>query len=187
MVDTDERVVLLADDGTPLGVAPKRDVHHLETPLHLAFSCHVLDDRGRLLLTRRALAKTAWPGVWTNAFCGHPGPFEPIPDAVHRRAEQELSLRLRGLRLVLPDFRYRAVDASGVVENEICPVYVATADADLRPNPDEVVETQWAEPADLARAAAAAPWAFSPWLVSQLDELTAPGIESGIEWEGVRT
>src|SRR5690606_39984945 len=93
----------------------------------MAFSCHVVDDHGRLLITRRALEKAAWPGTWTNAFCGHPEPFEHIPDAVVRRARQELGLELKDLRLLLPDFRYRAVDASGIVENEICPVYIARA------------------------------------------------------------
>src|SRR3546814_5596147 len=40
---------------------------------------------------------------------GHPGPGEPIADAVRRRVHQELGLSLGDLRLVLPGFRYRAV------------------------------------------------------------------------------
>ena len=127
MTDIPETVVLVADDGTPVGTAPKAAVHSTETPLHLAFSCHVFDDRGRVLVTRRALAKKTWPGVWTNAFCGHPAPEEPMEDALVRRAERELGLTLTDVRVSLPDFRYRAVDASGVVENEICPVFTARA------------------------------------------------------------
>ncbi|MGW9112273.1 isopentenyl-diphosphate Delta-isomerase [Microbacterium sp. NPDC055683] len=167
-----ERVVLLDEDGAPAGVADKATVHHASTPLHLAFSCHVRDDEGRLLLTRRALGKKAWPGTWTNAFCGHPQPFEPVPDAVARRGRDELGLELRDLRLVLPDFRYRAVDASGIVENEICPVYTAVAAGPVRPDPDEVMDLEWVHPDDLAAALAATPWAFSPWLVLQARELS---------------
>ncbi|MBF0817397.1 isopentenyl-diphosphate Delta-isomerase [Microbacterium paludicola] len=173
--DLIERVVLLDERGDPCGVAPKDTVHNAHTALHLAFSCHVRDPRGRILLTRRALTKRTWAGTWTNAFCGHPQPFEPIPEAVERRARQELGLELRDLRLALPDFRYRAVDASGVVENEICPVYTAEAVGDLSLDPAEAMEAKWIEPARLAAALDAAPWAFSPWLVMQARNMSGAG------------
>lgn len=169
----DERVVLLSEEGRGIGAALKSEVHHAETPLHLAFSCHVVHEDGRrVLVTRRALSKKTWPGTWTNAFCGHPQPFEAIPDAVVRRARHELGIGLSGVRLVLPDFRYRAVDASGVVENEICPVYVATVVGEPVCNPDEAMEARWVEPAALAESARLSPWAFSPWLVRQLEEMS---------------
>jgi isopentenyl-diphosphate Delta-isomerase len=173
MTDPDERVVLLADDGEPIGTAPKAGVHTTDTPLHLAFSCHVTDAEGRLLVTRRALSKTTWPGVWTNSFCGHPCPGEDLPSAVARRAFDELGLTLTDLRLVLPDFRYRAVDAGGIVENEICPVFTAATFDDVQPDPDEVAEYRWVDAADLETAVSMAPWAFSPWLNLQLVELSA--------------
>ena len=78
-------------------------MHHASTPLHLAFSCYVLDESGRLLVTRRALSKATFPGVWTNTCCGHPAPGEAIEDAVVRRVGQELGITLHDLRLVLPD------------------------------------------------------------------------------------
>ena len=84
-----EQVVLVTPDGTPVGVAEKSTVHSTDTPLHLAFSCYLFDERGRVLMTRRALAKATWPGVWTNTCCGHPQPGEPPADAVVRRLHQE--------------------------------------------------------------------------------------------------
>ena len=166
-----ELVVLLNDAGTRIGTTEKATVHTTQTPLHLAFSCHVVDAAGRVLLTRRALSKSTWPGVWTNAFCGHPAPDESFEDAAARRADRELGIRIRDLEPILPDFRYRAIDASGIVENEICPVFRATLDGDLHPSPDEVSEWAWIEPDALRAAVAAAPFAFSPWLVLQLEEL----------------
>src|SRR5690606_30977685 len=118
-------VVLLDDEGNEIGTAPKSSVHGTDTALHLAFSCHVMRADGRLLVTRRALGKKTWPGVWTNSFCGHPRPAEPLLRAVHRRAEYELGLTLDDIELALPLFRYRATDASGIVEHELCPVYIA--------------------------------------------------------------
>ncbi|GAA2263930.1 isopentenyl-diphosphate Delta-isomerase [Glycomyces scopariae] len=164
-------VILLDETGSAIGTAPKAEVHTGETPLHLAFSCHVSGTDGRLLVTRRSLAKRAWPGVWTNAFCGHPAPGEDFAQAIERHAARELGFRVAAVAPAIPDFRYRAVDAAGIVENEVCPVYTATAYGEVRPNPDEVMDTAWVEPQDLAAAIAAAPWAFSPWLVLQAPRL----------------
>ncbi|PNW08290.1 isopentenyl-diphosphate delta-isomerase [Microbacterium sp. AG157] len=166
-----EHVVLLDDFGNEIGTAPKATVHDRDTPLHLAFSCHVVNTEGDVLVTRRALHKKTWPGVWTNSFCGHPGPAEPALSAVHRRAQFEVGLTIRDLELALPNFRYRAVDASGIVEHEICPVYVARADVDPEPNPDEVAEYRWVDPRELAASLESTPWAFSPWLVLQAQQL----------------
>src|SRR6478735_3647062 len=173
MTPAREEVVLLAEDGTPIGTADKATVHTTDTPLHLAFSCHLFDGEGRILVTRRALGKRTWPGVWTNSFCGHPAPGEAIEDAVVRRAQDELGAAIENLVVVLPDFRYRAVDASGIVEHEICPVYTATTVGELDPAPSEVAEWAWADPRSLLGAVEATPWAFSPWLTLQLPALYA--------------
>ncbi|UER54997.1 isopentenyl-diphosphate Delta-isomerase [Kineosporiaceae bacterium SCSIO 59966] len=170
-----EQVVLLDESRRPVGVADKATVHTADTPLHLAFSCYVLDDAGRLLVTRRAVGKRTWPGVWTNSCCGHPAPGEDLADAVHRRVAQELGLVLTDVREVLPDFAYRATDAGGVVENEVCPVFVARAAGDPRPDPAEVAEWRWVAVADVLTTARATPWALSPWSVLQLEELAAGG------------
>lgn len=168
MSEFTETVVLLSDDGSVIGTAPKDTVHTTDTPLHLAFSCHVFDAEGRVLVTRRALGKKTWPGVWTNAFCGHPAPGEDTAEAIMRRAERELGLAVSDVRVALPDFRYRAVDASGIVENEICPVFTARATGELAAADDEVAEWAWVDPAELRAAVAATPFAFSPWLGWQL-------------------
>lgn len=166
-----ELVVLLDENGEPIGTADKATVHTTDTPLHLAFSCHLLDDEGRVLLTRRALGKLTWPGIWTNSFCGHPGPEEDPVEAIARRAEQELGTTVDSIEPTVPDFRYRAVDDSGIVENEICPVYTARIRSEVRPRADEVCAHHWAQPADVRTAVDATPFAFSPWLVAQVPRM----------------
>jgi isopentenyl-diphosphate Delta-isomerase len=168
-----ELVVLLTEDGSPCGTALKSEVHHRNTPLHLAFSCWILDDEGRTLLTRRAETKRTWPGVWTNTFCGHPAPGENMADAVARRARDELGCELGEVRLVLPDFRYRAVMADGTVENEICPVYTARLATEPRPNPAEIDGMSWVPLAQLPQRAAQDADELSPWAREQLPRLSS--------------
>ena len=45
----DEQVVLLSDEGAPIGSVSKAAVHGFDTPLHLAFSCHVRNLDGEVL------------------------------------------------------------------------------------------------------------------------------------------
>jgi len=167
-----EFVVLLDESRRVVGTAAKASVHHETTPLHLGFSCYVFDDENRVLMTRRALGKRTWPGVWTNSFCGHPAPGEPIVDAVHRRAGQELGLTLDSVVCALPDYRYRATAADGTVENEVCPVFCARAVGTVAPTPDEVMDHAWVPWADV-RSAAALRWAISPWAAEQIPLLDA--------------
>jgi isopentenyl-diphosphate delta-isomerase len=176
-------VVLLDEDGQPTGRAPRAQVHTTRTPLHLAFSCYLLRRDGELLLTRRALTKRTWPGVWSNSFCGHPRPGEPLEHAVRRYARRELGMTLTGLRCVLPSFRYRAVDPSGTVENEVCPVFVATSDDEPAPVADEVMDHTWVSSGDLTRLVSGVPRLVSPWMVEQLGAmpgLTTLNVDEGL-------
>lgn len=168
---TADHVVTCDDAGNRIGTVARAEVHTTDTPLHLAFSCYLLDADDRLLVTRRALAKRTWPGVWTNSFCGHLRWTETTEQSLVRHAAHELGAEVSGVEVVLPEFRYRAVDASGVVENEICPVYVARVVGDVTPNPDEVSEHVWAPAGQVRAAVGATPWAFSPWMVRQLTEI----------------
>jgi isopentenyl-diphosphate delta-isomerase len=168
-------VVLLDEQLRPAGELPKSQVHHRDTPLHLAFSCYVFDASGQLLMTRRATSKRTWPGVWTNSCCGHPLPGEPAAQAAARRLREELGVRLVRSAVALPDFRYRAVAPDGVVENEFCPVLVGSIDGQPQPDPAEVLEHRWAPWNEVVTLVAAAPWAISPWAALQIPHLAALG------------
>jgi isopentenyl-diphosphate delta-isomerase len=150
----------------------KSEVHHHDTPLHLAFSCYVFDADGRVLVTRRALHKATFPGVWTNSCCGHPAPGEEIRDAVRRRVGEELGLALVDLRLLLPRFRYRAV-MDGVTENEMCPVFVARTTDPVRADPEEVDEVAWEPWAAFRASVLDGTRPVSSWCRDQVRELPA--------------
>jgi isopentenyl-diphosphate delta-isomerase len=180
---TEESVVLCGPDGSAVGRMAKKDVHHRETPLHLAFSCYVFDQDSRLLITRRALSKKTWPGVRTNSCCGHPAPAESMRDAIRRRLDEELGLSVEDIVLRLPGFRYRAVMVDGMVENELCPVFSATVrtPVELITDPSEVEDAEWCPWREYSATALTDPASISPWSALQVVELVALG-EDHRDW-----
>ena len=176
----EDLVVLLGPDAQPCGTADRVAVHTEQTPLHLAFSCYLVNGDNQILLTRRALTKRTWPGVWTNSCCGHPKPGEPMEQAIERRVREELGVDATSIRALLPDFRYEAIDASGIRENEVCPVFVATLEGALTPDPAEVMETRWVDAEVLATVAGHAPWMLSPWCVDQVAQMDADLLGRGL-------
>jgi isopentenyl-diphosphate Delta-isomerase len=166
-----EQVILLTESGEPAGVTAKATVHHLDTPLHLAFSCYLFNAAGQLLLTQRAASKVTWPGVWTNSCCGHPAPGESLTEAVRRRLKDELGITALDVTLALPRFRYRAVMTNGLVENEMCPVFRATTDAEANPAPAEVDDIAWVDWPTLVSQVIAGERAVSPWCLDQITQL----------------
>jgi len=166
-----EHVVLLDSRGAAVGTAPKAKVHHQDTPLHLAFSCYLIDGDGRVLLTQRSLHKPTWPGVWTNSCCGHPASDEPIVEAVRRRLREELGVCGGEIDLILPQFRYRAVMGNGVVENEMCPVFRSCASSDVTLNTQEVADASWEPWQEITTSIVADTARTSPWFRAQVAAL----------------
>ena len=135
---TPELVVLLDEDGRAVGTADKAGVHHADTPLHLAFSCYVFDDAGNVLRHPAGAAQAHVPRRVDQQLLRPPGARRAARG--RRTPPGRAGARHRpstDLRLVLPRFRYRA-EQDGVVENEMCPVFVGSAAGTVRADPDEV-------------------------------------------------
>ena len=181
ITSVDDLVVLLDSSGRPTGTARKSTVHTDKTPLHLALSCYVVRADGRVLLTRRSPSKRTFPGMWTNACCGHPRPGEAMEDAVRRHLRDELGIRPDRLRVALPDFTYRAAMDNGIVEHEVCPVYVAFTIDDPTLDPHETDAMEWVMWDDLRNRAARHPETLSPWSVTQIRRLE-DHIGNPLEW-----
>lgn len=165
-----EQIILVDDTGHPVGVGPKLASHHARTPLHQAFSCFLFDPQGRFLVTRRALTKKVFPGVWTNSCCGHPAPDEAVEDAIQRRLKYELGLAADSIELAVPHFRYTARYRS-ILENEICPVYLARTSQEPKPNPDEVAAYEWIPWTSWLAELARRPRRYSKWCREETAEL----------------
>jgi isopentenyl-diphosphate Delta-isomerase len=166
-------VELVSSDGEPTGSATVASAHTAPGQLHRAFSVHLLNRDGRLLLQRRAESKTRFPLRWANACCGHPAPGQSVIDAAALRLTEELGVD--GVDLTeVGVYGYRASDPNtGLVEYEYDHVLLGIVDAAsvrFKPDPAEVASLRWMEPADLRANIIANPLAYVPWLagVTQL-------------------
>ncbi|MCR8579380.1 isopentenyl-diphosphate Delta-isomerase [Streptomyces libani] len=158
---------LVDEDGTTIGTAEKLAAHQPPGQLHRAFSVFLFDEKGRLLLQRRALGKYHSPGVWSNTCCGHPYPGEAPFAAAARRTAEELGLA-PSLLAEAGTVRYNHPDpASGLVEQEYNHLFVGLVRAEPAPDPEEIGETAFVTPEELAERHAEAP--FSAWFMTVLD------------------
>ncbi|HEX6977970.1 MAG TPA: isopentenyl-diphosphate Delta-isomerase [Alphaproteobacteria bacterium] len=157
---TRECVVLVDAADQPIGVAEKLAVHRANL-LHRAVSVLIFDWRGRMLLQRRAFEKYHSGGLWSNACCGHPRPDEDAAAAAHRRLAEELGIVCT--LVFRTRYQYQADLGDGLYENEIVHVFVGRYEGRIVPNPDEVVDVAWADPAALRAETAACPERYSAW------------------------
>jgi isopentenyl-diphosphate delta-isomerase len=166
-IDENTELVILVDEhNNVLGTMPKAEVHSAVTPLHRAFSSFLLrsSDR-RVLIQQRSVKKRAWPQMWSNTCCGHPGPGESNVDAARRRLKDELGLVPSLLEEAAP-YRY-CFTKDGVMENEICPILVGIVDHEPVLNPDEVQAVRWMEWKAFLKAVELNPKDYSDWCVEQ--------------------
>lgn len=158
----EELVVLVDEHNNILGTTSKSTVHTQHTPLHRGFSVFLFNEKKEFYVTRRSLIKKTFPGVWTNSFCGHPALEEKVEESVRRRAQDELGISSIEIHKVIP-FRYRYADQAGIVENEICPIVIATTMDEPKNNPHEVEEAYWISWHEFYKDIQLFPQKYSPW------------------------
>jgi isopentenyl-diphosphate delta-isomerase len=157
-----DQVILVDELDRPLGAARKLQVHRAPGQLHRAFSVFVVGSGQQILLQRRSALKYHFPGLWTNACCGHPRPGEDLVPAAQCRLAEEMGLVAEPR--ALGSFVYRAVDAStGLVEHELDHVLLARSDVQPTPDPAEVDDWRWIHREDLDAELYRHPDTFTPW------------------------
>jgi isopentenyl-diphosphate delta-isomerase len=131
----DDMVVLVNERDEPVGVMEKMEAHR-KAELHRAFSVFIFNEKGEMLLQKRALNKYHSGGLWTNACCSHPRPAETPSEAAVRRLKEELGF-VAPLQHAF-EFTYRAVFDNGLTEHEYDHVFVGTYNGMIHPNREEV-------------------------------------------------
>ena len=161
-MNNNDYVVLVDEQNKVLRTAPKLATHNSNTPLHRGFSVFLFNKKGNLLLQQRSHTKKTFPLVLSNSVCGHPMLNESNINAAKRRVKFELGIKLDNLYEILPDFSYKAVK-DGIMENEICPVFVGFTDEKPIINKDEVETIKWIKWQDFLSEIKQNPRKYSMW------------------------
>ncbi|HRD40115.1 MAG TPA: NUDIX domain-containing protein, partial [Bacteroidia bacterium] len=87
-----EEVVLVNEKDESIGRMEKMEAHE-KGLLHRAISIFILNEKGEMLLQKRALHKYHSAGLWTNTCCSHPRPGEDTKMAAERRLFEEMGIK----------------------------------------------------------------------------------------------
>jgi isopentenyl-diphosphate Delta-isomerase len=131
----DNHVILVNENDEPTGAMEKIEAHR-KARLHRAFSIFIFNHRGEMLLQQRAMNKYHSAGLWTNACCSHPQPYEDTLLAAERRLQEEMGFSVP-LKKILA-FVYKSEFENGLTEYEYDHVFVGNYDELIKPNADEV-------------------------------------------------
>jgi isopentenyl-diphosphate delta-isomerase len=155
------KVILVNSSGRKIGISDKMDVH-LTGKLHRAFSIFIFNEKGEMLLQKRASSKYHFANLWTNACCSHPRPGEKLISAAKRRLTEELGISTP-LKIV-GQIRYSYFDReSQLTENEFDFILKGQFNSEIIFNPEEVSAVNWILPFELLKEVSTYPQNFTPW------------------------
>ena len=155
-----EFVVLVDENDQDLELMEKMEAHE-KGLLHRAFSVFILNDKGELMLQRRALEKYHSGGLWTNTCCSHPRQGETVEAAAHRRLMEEMGFDCNIEKAF--DFIYRAELDKGLTEHEVDHLFIGHFSGQPQINPDEVAEWKWLGIDDVRKDLAENPQNYTAW------------------------
>ncbi len=164
----EEKVILVDENDKAIGVMGKMEAHE-KGVLHRAFSVFIFNDKGEMLLQRRALTKYHSAGLWTNTCCSHPRPEEETLDAANRRLKEEM-----GLETSLEhknSFIYKTPFNNGLTEHELDHVYIGYTNANPQINKEEVHTYKWMSLDAIKQEVKNNPDEFTSWFKIALEKL----------------
>ena len=163
-------VILVDESDQPIGTMEKMEVHQ-KALLHRAFSVFIFNNKGEMLLQKRAVTKYHSPGLWTNACCSHPQPnVETIPAAI-KRLQEEMGFTT-SLQKVF-DFVYKTSFDNGLTEYEFDHVLVGNYDGTIIANPEEVADYCFLSRSEINKMLLSDPATYTSWF-----KIAFPKLES---------
>lgn len=164
----EEQVVLISENDEVLGLMDKMQAHE-NGLLHRAFSVFLFNEKGEVLLQKRAAEKYHSPNQWTNAVCSHPRDGETYLEGAQRRLKEELGIEAMELS---PKFHfiYKADVGGNLWEHELDHVFTGNYNGNFSLNEEEVSEIRYITMEALDAEMESNPENFTEWFKIILGE-----------------
>ncbi|MFO0356085.1 MAG: isopentenyl-diphosphate Delta-isomerase [Sphingobacteriaceae bacterium] len=164
----EDQVILVNEKDEPIGTMGKLEVHQ-KGLLHRAFSVFIFNDKGEMLLQRRALSKYHSAGLWTNTCCSHPQPNEDTLAAANRRLREEMGMKAD----LTPktSFIYKTPFDNGLTEHELDHVFIGYTNTDPVINKEEVDSFKWMSLEAIKTEIKTNPNEFTSWFKIALEKV----------------
>jgi isopentenyl-diphosphate delta-isomerase len=148
---------------------------HKKGLFHLAISIFLINEKGELLLQKRAPNKYHSAGLWANSCCSHPFLGESEEACAHRRLPEELGVQAELKAINRIDYKCRVGD---LIEHERVTWFKGFLNSKEKIpfNKEEVSEVRWISIKDLEIESKQNPKAFANWL----PEYFAAGLANGL-------
>jgi isopentenyl-diphosphate delta-isomerase len=166
-------VILVDENDEQIGTMGKIEVHQ-KALLHRAFSVFVFNEKGEILLHRRANKKYHSGGLWTNTCCSHPKPGEETLWAAENRLQEEMGFNTTLKKAF--DFIYKAPFDNGLTEYEFDHVFVGTYDGVIIPNAEEVSDYCYKSVEEIKNSLESHPQKYTEWF-----KIAFPKMEAYLE------
>lgn len=147
--------------GKKLGLATREKCHTGKGITHLAFVAFLKDQKDKIILARRSMAKSLWPGFWDAAIVSHILPEETAEEAANRRGREELGVEAEFKDLGA--FYYHARQGNSA-ENEYCHVLSGDTQEIIHPNLVEIEEVKLLSIEELSEDIKRISGKYTPWL-----------------------
>ncbi len=157
---TDQIIILVDEQDNPIGEMEKIEAHE-KGLLHRAFSVFIFNDRGEVMLHRRAPHKYHCAGLWTNTCCSHPRVGEDVKAAAERRLKEEMGFTVPLTKI--GDFVYHAEFDNGLSEHEFDHVFVGHYNDDPVLNRQETDAWEWRKLDEIQEEITLKPKKYTPW------------------------
>ncbi len=155
-----EEIILVDENDKQIGTGEKMDVHR-KGQLHRCFSIFIFNDKGQVMMQKRASGKYHCGSMWTNTCCSHQRVGEETLAAAHRRLEEEMGFDTEMKEIFT--FIYRAEFDNGLTEHEFDHLLVGKYEGTVTPNPEEADGYEWIDAMDLKKDMEENPERYTVW------------------------